>query len=73
MTDDVTIYQTDPDATIERLAELDSNLCPKGRLLWRPLPVNQEPRCLWMAARRLPTRSIQPLSWCRSSKRALGN
>jgi hypothetical protein len=33
MTDDVTIYQSDPDATIERLAALDSSRRPRGRVL----------------------------------------
>jgi hypothetical protein len=33
MTDTVSIYQLDPDATIERLAALDSSPCPLGRVL----------------------------------------
>jgi hypothetical protein len=33
MEDHVTIYQADPDATIERLAELDSSRCPRGPVL----------------------------------------
>jgi hypothetical protein len=33
MTDTVTIYQSNPDATIERLAALDSSPCPRGRVL----------------------------------------
>jgi len=42
MTDDVTIYQSDPDATIELLAELDSSPCPSGRML--VAAVGGEPR-----------------------------
>jgi hypothetical protein len=33
MPDDVSIYQSDPDAAIERLAVLDSRPCPRGRVL----------------------------------------
>jgi hypothetical protein len=33
MTDTVSIYQSDPDAAIERLAALDSSPCPRGRVL----------------------------------------
>ena len=33
MTDQLTIYQSDPDVTIERLAQLDSQRCPRGRVL----------------------------------------
>jgi hypothetical protein len=33
MTDDVTIYLSEPDPTIERLAKLDSSPCPTGHVL----------------------------------------
>jgi hypothetical protein len=33
MADGITIYQSDPDATIERLAQLDTAVCPRGRVL----------------------------------------
>jgi hypothetical protein len=33
MNDDVAIYQSEPDETIELLAELDSSSCPRGPVL----------------------------------------
>jgi hypothetical protein len=42
LTDDVVIYQSDPDATVERLAQLDSAFCPRGRVL--VAAVGGEPR-----------------------------
>jgi hypothetical protein len=42
MTDGVTIYQADPNESIERLAQLDSTRCPRGRLL--VAAVDGEPR-----------------------------
>lgn len=33
MTEDLRIYQTEPDATIQLLSELDSRPCPRGRML----------------------------------------
>ena len=42
MTDGVTIYRSDPDESIERLARLDSTRCSSRRLL--VAAVNGEPR-----------------------------
>jgi hypothetical protein len=42
MTDGITIFQSDPDPTIERLARLDSAPCPRGRVL--VAAVGGEPR-----------------------------
>ena len=42
MTDGVTIYQSDPNEAIERLAQLDSTRCPSGRVL--VAAVGGEPR-----------------------------
>jgi hypothetical protein len=33
VSDELTIYESDPDATIQLLAELDSTRCPRGRVL----------------------------------------
>jgi hypothetical protein len=33
VSDELIIYQSDPDATIQLLAELDSTRCPRGRVL----------------------------------------
>jgi hypothetical protein len=42
MTDGITIYQSDPDPAIERLARLDSAACPRGPVL--VAAVDGEPR-----------------------------
>ena len=42
MTDGVTIYRSDPDESIERLAQLDSTRCPGSPLL--VAAVDGEPR-----------------------------
>ena len=42
MTNGITIYESDPDATIRRLALLDSAACPRGRVL--VAAVGGEPR-----------------------------
>jgi hypothetical protein len=44
MTDGVTIYRSDPDESIERLAQLDSTRCPSHRLL--VAAVDGEPRAV---------------------------